>query len=771
MNDNWSIRGDPQVTMTPSLYKENDKNYYYVVHLKEDIHHFFLGFFGKMAAPVVAVAKLEKSPIRTIIYDANGGKFTKGGVDTTDQPKDEVLIGSGTTIRLPSLYEMYHTGFDFKNVWCTTPDGSGTCYYSPKHLTSEEVDALFGDKDTVTLYALWVNQTPEVIEGLSIYAAMKGNKKNGKDRTGLEELMTFRTWKSIDKTVPYVTVTTTNADGTTSTTNKSDADNTVSFAAVGSDNKRNTYNATLGIYEEKVNIIPRSNSYDYTAFFDLSTDFTYYDNHGGTKITYPEDNYNKEHSRSNWGGLFKYTLLEKDYRVADDDFNLFRIIKAKANGYDPEGTPGCPKGYNGVGCLDGENKSGSGNYTFGFFGKNGASYSIVEENFNEILKNIRFRSHTSFNINSGWNVRSGDGVAISSKYVTYVETYLKKFLQELQALKGSTTTLAEMNITDEEIKEIIKNKKFPPVYFSYIKATIENNPDSTLTNTEIDSIVAGSNPAQLTSNEDPLYVRIESEELNEGNNDRYGTLVRQIWLNVEKNYTAEGSRPMVIFYEGPDRGLSEAYDKEELETGQAPNPSERYPFLTKRDSEPVILNLNADFKGILFAPNSPVAIIGNGHKLEGFVIAQKFVKPLTSPEGEYTNEKTINGVKVYTNEWGDIGYEDLELGSSATRRTQGSEIPYNMGKDEGDYKDINDYINTDLYKDYANELTSAEFDVYKNNLKNYEYVFKASAFNLSSDSHYDNFGIPELTREVYWSLNENKSEDMFFTTIRSKWIT
>ena len=224
---------------------------------------------------------------------------------------------------------------------------------------------MFGDKDEVTLYALWVNQTPEVVEGLSIYAAMKGNKKNGKDRTGLEELMTFRTWKSVQDTTK-------------------DADATVSFTGGKSNdkvngktiyNKRNTYNETLGIYEENVNIIPRSNNFDYTAFFDLSTDFTYYDNHGGTKITYPEDNYKKEHSRSSWGGLFKRTLLEKDYRVADKDFNLFRIIKAKANGYDPEGTPGCPKGYNGVGCLDGENKSGGG-YSFKFFGKNGTSYWI-----------------------------------------------------------------------------------------------------------------------------------------------------------------------------------------------------------------------------------------------------------------------------------------------------------------------------------------------------------------------------------------------------------
>ena len=45
-----------------------------------------------------------------------------------------------------------------------------------------------------------------------------------------------------------------------------------------------------------------------------------------------------------------------------------------------------------------------------------------------------------------------------------------------------------------------------------------------------------------------------------------------------------------------------------------------------RNSLPVILNLNANFNGVLFMPNSPVVINGNGNNFEGFVVAEKFLK-------------------------------------------------------------------------------------------------------------------------------------------------
>ena len=59
MHDDWGLGSNTELTMAPSLYKRGD-NFYYVVNLTENIRHFFLpGWFGDMAAPVVAVAILS----------------------------------------------------------------------------------------------------------------------------------------------------------------------------------------------------------------------------------------------------------------------------------------------------------------------------------------------------------------------------------------------------------------------------------------------------------------------------------------------------------------------------------------------------------------------------------------------------------------------------------------------------------------------------------------------------------------------------------------
>ena len=517
---------------------------------------------------------------------------------------------------MPKNYGMSHTGFEFKKKWCTTPDGTGQKYDDGENLTKEEVDALFDssdDESTVHLYALWISELPPQIGegkiGKDIYRATKK----------LEKFMTFRTWESIRKA-------NNDADGTVSFTGSKNY--TVNNETIR--NKRNTYNAELGIYEEIINIVQRTNDYDYTAFFDLSTDFTYYDKHSG-QITLIDNGTSVKRSKANgdgaWGGLFKFTLFEEDYRLPDEDFNLFRIIKAIANGYDTgDEMYDNAAAYNNVGCLDGTNGK---DYDFKFYGQGSSAYYIKEtydiNNSNEgtadaekkaesMVKQIRYRSHTSFNIKNAWS-RRNENASIAKAYADYIKPYIRDFLQGLQDKKGSDTTFAEMNLSDDEIKSIMQEKNVPWIYFDYAKSIIVNNSTVKLTNVAtINNLVDN---AKIIPEQDPLYVRIESEELNEGTNDRYGTLVRQIWLNVDENYKAENNRPMVIFYEGPDRGLSEAYDAVDLSNGQAPNPSARYPGLRMRNSQPVILNLNADFKGILFAPNSPVAIIGKEHKLEG----------------------------------------------------------------------------------------------------------------------------------------------------------
>ena len=169
-----------------------------------------------------------------------------------------------------------------------------------------------------------------------------------------------------------------------------------------------------------------------------------------------------------------------------------------------------------------------------------------------------------------------------------------------------------------------------------------------------------------TSNDlipDPLWVRIESDPWWTGSKAPYSTSdlnsVRQMIISIDKSntestdhafkfandknkvnkdtsaavgdfdgYDIEGGlaykyRPFFIFYKGP-----EVYDESN----------------TVRKSQPVILNLNADWNGILYAPNSPVVILGNDKKLTGFVIAKEFVQLATKED--YTN----NGYSEYQDE-------------------------------------------------------------------------------------------------------------------------
>lgn len=122
---------------------------------------------------------------------------------------------------------------------------------------------------------------------------------------------------------------------------------------------------------------------------------------------------------------------------------------------------------------------------------------------------------------------------------------------------------------------------------------------------------------------DCLYAFIEQEPIKQSvtlsDNTTYtrGNMssVRQIIINNDTpNTNKETDRPIVFFYEGPEVPLKkyhpELYDEND--------------YIGNRPYLPVILNLYADFRGILFAPNNPVIINGNGYKLEGFVVGREF---------------------------------------------------------------------------------------------------------------------------------------------------
>ena len=252
----------------------------------------------------------------------------------------------------------------------------------------------------------------------------------------------------------------------------------------------------------------------------------------------------------------------------------------------------------------------------------------------------------------------------------------------------------------------------------------------------------------LGTNTNPLWLRIESEELNEGGGDKQNTTVRQIFINVNADNTGQNYRPLVIFYDGPDRAQLDG----DVDTGKNQTVKEKYPNLKVRDPLPVILNLNADFKGILFAPSSPVVILGNGHKMLGFVIAKEIVQLDTSSGTSVTRD----GITFCVDSWGNL--KTKALPATSRRRPTYAETPTGQ-----------------TYDEYLTTYYSTFIDFKKKYFVDYEYVYLRSAFNLSLDSYYDSFKIPELERKIYLYLEKYRinapSVDMFFTTVRSKWIT
>lgn len=133
--------------------------------------------------------------------------------------------------------------------------------------------------------------------------------------------------------------------------------------------------------------------------------------------------------------------------------------------------------------------------------------------------------------------------------------------------------------------------------------------------------VNSSYDARTGRNDDPLYIRIESESAHNANGGNQGNPPQQIIININAdNLSAKNGkeqRPLFFYYDGP---------------------------LESRDPQPVILNLTTNFKGALWMPDVPVVIHGNSKKFEGFIVAKEFRYISTSgTQIKYTN----NGIAAY----------------------------------------------------------------------------------------------------------------------------
>ena len=207
--------------------------------------------------------------------------------------------------------------------------------------------------------------------------------------------------------------------------------------------------------------------------------------------------------------------------------------------------------------------------------------------------------------------------------------------------------------------------------------------------------------AEHKGHDDPLYCRIEAEPY-----VSEPTPVRQIVININVDNTAEDLRPLFFFYDGPDARTV----KSDNGNGQ--------PILTPEYAQPVILNLNADFKGVLFMPDVPVVINGNGHVFEGFIIAK-----------EYRYLDTTQGVQV-------------EYSST--------------GKTDKTYTDNRIHVDPETGNVYSIKAEGSDtIQLYTNNAKN------VSRFNLSEKSHFKTFHVEDevVYMYIYYDYSDNPKMD------------
>jgi len=283
---------------------------------------------------------------------------------------------------------------------------------------------------------------------------------------------------------------------------------------------------------------------------------------------------------------------------------------------------------------------------------------------------------------------------------------------------------------------------------------------------------------------DPLFARIESEPMNRDGG--FSSSVHQIIINVDtpntNKYTSgkhEGEyrdRPIVFFYEGP----------EDMSNQTGGN----------RASLPVILNIKNDFRGILFAPNSPVAVVGHNKNFQGFVVGSCFVElaeasDFTAKNGRYYKGSveyykiSPYGFVMFVDAYGNVQYKTDGDGNylkmSPTISAAGLAYQTNLDADDNEYiesvtggngsltnSDENTYLSDTSAQDFYDagldpslKLESDEDFYYKYAYLLNKKFYGASQFDLAS-SIYDSFYLVRFGRYIH--LNTAGSLDNMFTT-------
>ena len=530
MEDSWARKNQyNEVKMkTPEIYKDGD-NFYYVVHLEENIQHLFMpGKFEPMEAPVVAVAKISKATSSTssdgnpqVIFDPNGGKFVNPNNSTTTT--ESLSIGniakaineSGSiAVIVPDGYSSTpeRDEYEFLRYW-TNANGLIVPYGTV--LTEDNIEEFFkkydpnaqGNDDynwkngVVTLYAQWVEvkQQPVTL----VFDPNGGSFSDGSTTPDDSKQIKAPKEMEDDETTDPITPNkgTPTREGYEflgwSTDKNADANANSLVANYISDGKQLTKN-------------------EITALFGDNTSVTLYA--VWKKINSTEEV--KPHNNKTLWEQMQYLIAKYVYDGA---------------------------------------------------------WSVSTQKYTTVPNSIQFSNAAE------------------------------------KSLEIKTTTANGKNIKDID-------RLFLDFHVSSENATQLLNPSS---RHHALIKVNAAYDVRAGKNDDPLYIRIESEPAHNAQGGAQGNSPQQIIIDINVSNLSDGKRPVFFYYDGP---------------------------LENREAQPLILNLDADFKGVLWMPDIPVVINGNGHTFEGFIVAKEFRYLSTSGTSSHTTEfsKTITTTETQT---------------------------------------------------------------------------------------------------------------------------
>ena len=257
---------------------------------------------------------------------------------------------------------------------------------------------------------------------------------------------------------------------------------------------------------------------------------------------------------------------------------------------------------------------------------------------------------------------------------------------------------------------------------------------------------------------DPLFANIESEPINDTSGA--SSSVHQIIININScngHYYKQPSdvyaagedkddyigdykyRPMVFYYTGPEKDMKGGKVQTNMKTYLADDGRE-----TVRDSFPVIINMNEDFRGIFFFPNSPVVLNGNGKNFQGYIIAKEFVM-LKKYKYDYYEEGAGGGDFLH-DEVNDVYYDKSILMQNFHGELVRDSDLYQVVNYDGQEKYI---LKTDL-ANYAASLSENGFMYYNNSYYSGDELNTADTLAYVSGNGRVNY---------YYTLSQKKNEN------------